>query len=456
MSTTPLLHTIRDRGSDAGVVFLHGFSGDQAKTWGKFPDWIAADPRVSEWDLFSIGYTSRLVPDIVGIWSADAPLDRLALLLYTATVLPALKRYRSLAFVGHSMGGLLIQRALLDHDDLARRVSHVVLFGTPSAGISKAGRFRFLKRQVRDMADDSEFIQALREHWKKRFESSAPFRFMTVAGDQDEFVPSSSSLEPFPPPAQRAVVPGNHLDIVKPDDVNSPSFQLLLGALVGEAAPSGARSAARLAVESRDFLRAVELLEPQKDELDDQGLVELALALEQLGRQPEAIALLEHHAGTRTDPMGVLAGRLKRRWLAERRQRDAERAESLYEQAFHLARGKNDAAQVYYHGINLAFMKLALRNDRSAARELALEVLDYCAQAAPVVWQIATKGEANLILGETQAALDHYKAALAKHPTPRQVGSMFQQAFRIADLMDDEVALDELTTLYGGEEGTLG
>jgi predicted negative regulator of RcsB-dependent stress response len=101
-------------------------------------------------------------------------------------------------------------------------------------------------------------------------------------------------------------------------------------------------------------------------------------------------------------------------------------------------------------------MKLALRNDRSAARELALEVLDYCAQAAPVVWQIATKGEANLILGETQAALDHYKAALAKHPTPRQVGSMFRQAFRIADLMDDEVALDELTTLYGGEEGTLG
>ena len=54
--------------------------------------------------------------------------------------------------VGHSFGGLIAQRALVDHEDLALKTSHVFLFGTPSAGLEKATGFSFFKRQVRDMA----------------------------------------------------------------------------------------------------------------------------------------------------------------------------------------------------------------------------------------------------------------------------------------------------------------
>src|SRR5215831_8720680 len=144
------LITHRNLGAKAALVFLHGFSGDAAKTWGHFPEFVSGDQRFADWDVFSVGYTTRLVPDIVGIWSADAPLDRLSLqLANTASVVP-LSSYKTLAFTAHSMGGLILQRALVDTESLSDRTSHVTLYGTPSGGLSKAGPFSFFKRQVRD------------------------------------------------------------------------------------------------------------------------------------------------------------------------------------------------------------------------------------------------------------------------------------------------------------------
>lgn len=449
--STPLLVTHRAHGTKVAVVFLHGFGGDPAKTWGDFPAFVASDPRLNDWDIFSMGYTSRLIPDIVGIWSADAPLDRLALLLNTTATLPPLSGYKSLAFVAHSMGGLILQRALLDHPDLSGRTSHVLLFGSPSAGLSKAGPFSFIKRQVRDMADKSEFVIDLRGRWNAEFGQYRLFRFTTIAGDQDEFVPSSSSLDPFPL-SHRAVVPGNHLDIVKPPDDNSLSVKIVLSNLIGEAAPAGPRNAAALAIESRDFVQVVRLLGDHSAELDAPGLVQLALALEGLGRLEEAIALLEGYDGSETDPLGVLAGRLKRRWLAGHRRADAERALDLYRKGYRISAAKSDHAQAYYHGINAAFMELAYGSDYEAAKSIAVEVLGHCAMARKTLWRIATEGEAKLILGETVVALQHYRDALALGPAPREIMSMFQQALRLADLAGDEEAAIGLTALYRGEE----
>jgi hypothetical protein len=182
----------------------------------------------------------------------------------------------------------------------------VFLYGTPSGGLSKAGRFSFLKRQVRDMADTSDFITTLRSHWKAEFEPNAPFLFKTVAGDQDEFVPSSS-LDPFSP-SHRIVVPGNHLDIVKPANATCLSTQIILNSLVADASEAGPRNAAALAIESRDFVQAVRLLEGHEAELDAQGLVQLALALDSTGRPEEAITLLDRYAGEETDPMAYWLG----------------------------------------------------------------------------------------------------------------------------------------------------
>jgi pimeloyl-ACP methyl ester carboxylesterase len=84
------------------------------------------------------GYSTHLAIGVLGIWAADPWLDKLAARVITDMELGALAGCASLAFVAHSMGGLVTQRALLNAPDLARHTSHVLLCGTPSGGLKKA------------------------------------------------------------------------------------------------------------------------------------------------------------------------------------------------------------------------------------------------------------------------------------------------------------------------------
>jgi hypothetical protein len=77
--------------------------------------------------------------------------------------------------VACSMGGLLLERAMLGHTEVSCRTSHVLLYGAPGGGLVKAGPFRFLKRQVRDMDEKSEFIETLHTQWHNGFEPNVPF-----------------------------------------------------------------------------------------------------------------------------------------------------------------------------------------------------------------------------------------------------------------------------------------
>ena len=169
------------------------------------------------------------------------------------------------------------------------------------------------------------------------------FFFRTVAGDRDEFVPASSSIEPFPDEF-RAVVPGNHLEIVKPVNSQHQSFALVVDALVG--GPKKGRpdvDGARIAVELGDFQKAVDTLLPNAGLLDSDALASLALALEGLGRGAEALSVLEKHfkGGTSsTDAQESWPGRLKRRWLVGRVQSDLDRAKELYSDALRRSEAK--------------------------------------------------------------------------------------------------------------------
>jgi tetratricopeptide (TPR) repeat protein len=299
------------------------------------------------------------------------------------------------------------------------------------------------------MAEDSEFITTLRQQWTATIGAKPSFAFATVAGDSDEFVPTTSSLKPFEKTYQR-VVYGNHLQIVKPDDSNHLGFKVLVDVLTGASTAVGPFDAARRAVESRDFQQAIDTLWPHRDALDDGGLVTLALALESVGRQNDALELLSTSRKLGTDPMGVLAGRLKRRWLAERRRADAEAALTLYKDALARAEAKSDASQAFYHAINCGFMNLAFGGDFTAAREYARKALDYCTKSGiQDVWRYATEGEAYLYLGDTARALEGYGKALALTPEPRQAASMYQQAVRAADLTGEDHTVGDLAAVFG-------
>jgi pimeloyl-ACP methyl ester carboxylesterase len=425
------------------MVFVHGFSGDAHKTFGMLPAFLAGDRELEAWDLFCFGYPTSLAPDITGVWTADPDLTTLAGLLLEFCK-NKLKDYQRLALIAHSMGGLIAQQAILN-PAVEGRISHVALFGTPSAGLRKAGLARLFKRQARDMTAGGPFITQLRSSWATKFASGLPFVFRAVAGVKDEFVPIESSVRPFP--GYEAYVNGNHLEIVKPE-LPSSDTTVLLKLLLAQTA-RGPEQPTRTPGET-DAAQNIEQHWPQKADLSDKGLVKLALSLELVGKQEESIALLSEFASRSTELTSVLAGRLKRRWLAdpESHSADGPDALSLYRQSFVRAAQVADHAQAFYAGINVAFLELATGERVDEIRSIAIRVLDHCRASKTDKWQLATMGEAYLYLGDIPAALAYYEASLEAQPDMREIDSIQKQAIWAARLLKSSEAESRLQKLF--------
>ena len=456
-AATPKPKHIQYRGNnnDAAMIFIHGFGGDAEKTWGQFPLLLCSEPRLQKWDIYSIGYPSNLRIDVPNLWSADPELKILAIELRTSLSLPPFSNYKAIAIAAHSMGGLVVQRAILDDQKLMNRISHAILFGTPSNGLSKAGIFSRLKRQVRDMDQDGTFVTDLRYDWNKTFPSTYQFEMRVIAGNRDEFVPSSSSLAPFPDSVQ-SVVPGNHLEIVKPTRAEDKSVVLVVEALAGDHHAPGVVDGARLAVERRNFQGAVNALLPQAEAIDNAALVDLALALDGLGRGSEALAILEGRCkgGMKyTDALGTLGGRVKRRWLAERTETDLLRSRELYFSGLELAEAQGDHEQAYYHAINVAFLDLMASPPDSTVtfqvREMAKRAQAHCVHSPEQSWRMATEAEAELILGDLRRAVELYSSAISLAESPRGIDSMYSQAIRVAARTHGKSGAQHIEEVFG-------
>jgi pimeloyl-ACP methyl ester carboxylesterase len=450
--------------NETAIVFVHGFTGDVAKTWRRIPEFLQGDPRLNEWDLLGVGYQSNRRFDLTGLWSSDARLEEIAIMLHARPELSP-ENYRRLSFVAHSMGGLVVQQALVSYEDLRNRTSHVVLFGTPSGGLTKARFASFWKRQIQNMEANGPFIKALREKWTSlKLDSAPPFAFVAVAGETDQFVPPESSLGPFPQ-SKGEVIPGNHLTMLDAESAEAPCVQKILQILSKDAAPHGARSASKVAIETGEFADIIRRLWPDRASnpdhlpanLDDYGAVQLAIALEKTGDSPAALGVLKNHKPKGTDVLGVLAGRLKRRWWLTSNADDLEDARKLYQEAYDqtVAKDPPDHDQAYYHGINLAYLAVAARRDFNTARPMASKVLEHVARASdPGLkhWRPATEGDALMILGRAGEALAKHQEAAAQDLKPWEASSMEEQALRVADLCrPGKEYLDKLAGAYEGK-----
>lgn len=455
---TGQLNEIRREGRDRAVVFLHGFTGTRDDTWDRFPGLLGA--HLQGWDIFTLGYATTLLPDVVGIWSADPDLPILATMFRTELAIRPLESYASLALIAHSMGGLIVQRAIADEAKLAARVRHLILFGTPSGGLRNAGWIQFWKRQLRNMSRDGEFITALRRDWKGRF-AAPPFDFLVVAGASDQFVTPDSSLEPFDTRYHR-VVPGNHLDIVKPQDARADSLRLVLSALSAEVpAPAETMTPLTLVAErpSADTVRVVAAREERAAPMSEREVVQAALALERAGERDKAMELLERHQALGTDVQGTLAGRIKRLWFETEQPQHAQRAFELYQHALGQATKRFEAAaddkersraseQIYYHAINVAFLEFVFHDRPERARALADLAVRHATEVPENVWSVATVAEARLYQDDRAAALKRYRRMFDIGGEPWQHASAGLQAGRIAAKLGDHALAEELDKLF--------
>jgi pimeloyl-ACP methyl ester carboxylesterase len=281
------------------ILFIHGFSGDAHLTFGMLPAFLAGDRTLEDWDLYCFGYPTGLSPDVTGVWSADPDLTTLAGLLreYCNNKLTS---YSKLAMIAHSMGGLIVERAILEAD-MTSRISHLALFGTPSAGLRKAGLGSIFKRQSRDMAAGGAFVTKLRADWTQKFQSGLPFTFRAIAGVKDEFVPVESSVKPFP--GYEGFVNGNHLEIVKPEAPTSDTTVLLK--LFLSQAPDAARPITTPAAKQAG--EDVTRLSVDTANLTDEQLVKLVFGLEMEGKQEESIRLLRQFSTRSTELTSLFA-----------------------------------------------------------------------------------------------------------------------------------------------------
>jgi pimeloyl-ACP methyl ester carboxylesterase/tetratricopeptide (TPR) repeat protein len=450
---------IRTRpGAHSAMLFVHGFTGDSDETWDRFPLLLGAEESLNDWDILSLGYNTSFLPGTRGIWSADPELPILAKLLQNELEIIPLGRYGKLAIIAHSMGGLVVQAALVANPELVNRIGYVLLFGTPSAGLRKA---RIMSRllgflvgeQIHNMASDGEFVSHLRRDWSRVFGADPPFQFYTIAGDKDQFVTPDSSLDPFAPRHQR-VVRGDHLGMVKPHDKNTDAVRLLVSVLGQTAEPEGPRSPLRIAAEvgasgPTGMAIAEAGAEGRQKFTTQEQVVEAALALDRANKRSEAIELLQRYKHLGTDVAGTLAGRIKRRWLQDGDEGDAKWALELYETALRTARAAPETqdmiGQVFYHAINVAFLKQVAFERTDEAREMAQLALEFAQkQTPPDVWSVATEAEAHLYLGEYDQALAKYKAAVEMKPETWKLVSAGQQAQQVAGQARDKKLQDRL------------
>ncbi|WP_415949365.1 alpha/beta fold hydrolase [Streptomyces sp. KLOTTS4A1] len=205
-----------------GVVFVHGFNSGP-DVWEAFRERIAEDDSLAFADTLAFEYTTGLVrmrPDR-RIPSLDTVSDSLKTYLEVRT-----SGFEQLVLVGHSMGGLVIQRYLVrmlneGRGEQLARIRRVVLFATPNTGSEILRGMRQLlgtnpqERELRVLDETVRDTHARVIHDIARAsavtERTCPIPFSVFAGTDDKVVPRASAQGYFP---DVGALPGDHFSIV--------------------------------------------------------------------------------------------------------------------------------------------------------------------------------------------------------------------------------------------------
>jgi hypothetical protein len=446
------------------VVFVDGFTdsegdggdgdggGRDGGGWGRFAHILTTVPALSQWDIGTFGRIAgprvmRSAPPV-----GEPSMALLASLLMVAARDEDLQDYRAIALVSRGFGSLVCLRALVDDDGLAMRTSHLILFGAP------------------DPAGDPLLIGEIRHAWQRPPGEHRVGRFLVVRTHDDCAGAGAGAGAggggcggagaPVPvSPGNRVTLPGDWSSIVRPVHGGDPVVRLMVTALSGSAA--GRPAEGEMASLERKIVHR-QVLEDRLAKavsMNDHALASLVLDLEALGESQLAANVLEARKSRGPAILGVLAGRLKRRWMAERRPADGVRALSLYEEALRKAEAARDSEQACCHAINIAFLQLAFAHSPPDARRMAWRARDYCAAAPASYRRIVTDAEALVVLGEADAALDRYvealKFQLRRNATDsrRQLATTYTRALFLAEVAGDSLTLDRLRLVFEDRYG---
>ena len=400
--------------AQGAVLFVHGFSGEASDSFGKIPQLLMEEKELEGWDMFPVGFSSFVEPEQgKEIWASVADIERIA--DYLATSLRyRYAKYNQIALLGYSLGGLVVQKAItqLGKSDI-RRISHVLLLASPNGGIPEEQAEQVWNRKYQDLASNQPFISGLRTTWRAQFPKKYPFSLKVIAGTQDHAISLESNFGPFDD-GECITIAGDHMSLLKGDDRENDAYQLIFQSLNNKRFFHQYTSQEEIEVTLGEYRAVVDRLLPNADDLDVRSMKQLVFALEGLGRVDEIMDLLQEHplAKRNTHLLGIIGGRLKRKYLESQSYSTANEAMKFYQQGLKIAESREDWGEAYYHSINLAFLALLAMDDRIDMKFYANKALDFLGrEEGEGVWYEATKAEAFLYLNRMDKSREHYKAA---------------------------------------------
>jgi len=395
------------------VLFVHGFTGEAAKTFGNIPAYLMEDEEMDGWDLMPFGFSQYIQPTLgKQIWASTDDIDRIAEYL-RASITYSFESYKRIAIIAHSLGGLVTQRAILDleKNDLDR-VSHLLLFGAPNNGIDGSLLTSSWKKMGIDLSNDDLFIKTLRLDWDETFNNSYPFDFKVITATHDEFVSKESSQKPFSQ-ENCFMVNANHFDMVKPKDKNNDSYVLIRNSLSNDnytfLNQFSSEEEINLAV--GEYEAVVKKLLPNKNKLNQSEFKQLIYALEALDRDKEVLKLLKHHKlyKENSELLEILGNHYKKAYFHSNSKRDLNKSFEYFLMALKLAEEKEANKEIYSIAKNLAFLCLLKIDSKKTGKYANQALLEIEKDATISLKKMEAIAEANLFLGNIKIAEKYYE-----------------------------------------------
>ncbi|WP_299522514.1 caspase family protein [uncultured Lutibacter sp.] len=413
------------------LLFVHGFSGEAADTFGIIPELLMKDEKMNGWDMKPLGYSQNVNPEFgKDIWAGVGDIDKISDYLVTSFKYK-FDKYDRIAIVAHSLGGLVAQKAIINlTEELRSKISHLILIGSPNNGIDSSILTNLFHNKYQQLSSQGKFIVTLRNDWESIFKNQYTFKLKIAAGTKDEYVNNDSCFGPFSE-EYCETVEGSHLSMVKPENEHDDCYHLILSTLTDNEFYNQYTNNEEINLALGKYDAVVKKLLPIVNSIDLNGLKQLTFSLEGLDRKEDALEILENHplAKGNMELFGLIGGRYKRSYLKSYSKGDGDSSFKYYNKGLNEAVAENNFNQIYYQAINLAFLSIVVNGDETEMLKYANQALEATKSCRDNLWKYATIAEANLYLDNLDIAKEYYKKS-SEMAGIREKISMYTNAYK--------------------------
>lgn len=219
------------------IIFVHGYDSGPTSAWTNrsgvsWPELIKDDAKFHDYTVATYRYDTP-------VFHLTSTIEEIAVrMLRQIEDENIFEKYNEVYFIGHSMGGLVTKRVLVDlhrptQIDKLRKVKAVLFIATPAQGsnIAELASYLSANPQIANMkpADLNAFLQGLEDQWQDlmrersvptfprsfcAYETKPTYGTVTVSR---VYAATYCDQNPFP-------VDENHADIVKPASRDSAIY----------------------------------------------------------------------------------------------------------------------------------------------------------------------------------------------------------------------------------------